>query len=165
MTRKNNSFESCSWFKFNSLGLALGMALKFWTSVAKVSKLKGTKLWRLIPMFVEASRKKTSPPKKKPLRKPFHSFVKQRSLFVILHCNRNVTSFINNLVISARWIATTGVPSLRNLAEIWSIPQALASSLKLVQLMLFLHCVKQNHHTYFKSAYNTLQRFRFQIHF
>ena len=35
MTRKTNFFEGCSWFKFNNLGLALGMALKFYNSVAK----------------------------------------------------------------------------------------------------------------------------------
>ena len=28
-------FEGCSWFKFNNLGLALGMALKFYTKVAR----------------------------------------------------------------------------------------------------------------------------------
>ena len=35
LTRKTNFFEGCCWFKFNNLGLALGMALKFYTSVAK----------------------------------------------------------------------------------------------------------------------------------
>ena len=34
-------FESCSWFKFNNLGLALSMALKVYTSVAKGLKLLG----------------------------------------------------------------------------------------------------------------------------
>ena len=33
-------FEGCSWFKVNNLGLALGMALKFYISVAKIWKLK-----------------------------------------------------------------------------------------------------------------------------
>ena len=33
-------FEGCSWFKVNNLGLALGMALKFYISVAKRWKLK-----------------------------------------------------------------------------------------------------------------------------
>ena len=34
LTRKINFFEGCSWFKFNNLRLALGMALKFYSSVA-----------------------------------------------------------------------------------------------------------------------------------
>ena len=33
-------FEGCSWFKFNNLGMALVMALKFYTSLAKGLKLK-----------------------------------------------------------------------------------------------------------------------------
>ena len=46
-------FEGCFWFKFNNLELALGMAWKFYTSVAKDLKLEVRKLWRLIPTFVE----------------------------------------------------------------------------------------------------------------
>ena len=38
--QKNNIFEGCTWFKFNNLGLALGIALKFDTIVAKGLKLK-----------------------------------------------------------------------------------------------------------------------------
>ena len=34
------NFEGWSWFKFNNLGLAQGMASKFYTSVAKGLKLK-----------------------------------------------------------------------------------------------------------------------------
>ena len=33
-------FEKCSWFKFNNLGVTLGIALKFYTWVAKWIKLK-----------------------------------------------------------------------------------------------------------------------------
>ena len=58
MTRKNNFFEGCSWFKFNNLGLAQGMVLKFYASVAKVLKLKVRKLRGLILMFVEVSGEK-----------------------------------------------------------------------------------------------------------
>ena len=43
-------------FKFNNLGLVLGMALQFYTSVAKGLKLKVIKFWRLIPTFVEVTR-------------------------------------------------------------------------------------------------------------
>ena len=53
MTRKTAFFEGWSKFKFNNLGLTLGMNLKFYTSVAKVLKLKVRKFWGLIPMFVE----------------------------------------------------------------------------------------------------------------
>ena len=45
MTRKTTFFEGWSWFKFNNLGLALGMTLKFYTRVAKGLKLKFRKIW------------------------------------------------------------------------------------------------------------------------
>ena len=38
--QKNHLFRGVIWFKFNNLGLALGMALKFYTIVAKGLKLK-----------------------------------------------------------------------------------------------------------------------------
>ena len=58
----------------------------------------------------------------------------------------------------ARWIAITGATSLRHLADIWSNPDALAtsSSLKPYQLLLHLYYVEQNPHIRFESAYNTL---------
>ena len=40
-------------FKFNNFGLALGMALTFYSSVAKGLKLNVRKLWGLIHTFVE----------------------------------------------------------------------------------------------------------------
>ena len=49
--QKKNFFKGCSWFKFNSLGLVLGMALKSYTSVSKGLKLKVRKF--LILTFVE----------------------------------------------------------------------------------------------------------------
>ena len=55
LTRRNNFFEGCSWFKFNNLGLALGMALKCYTSVAKGLKLKVRTFWWL---FVEVTKEK-----------------------------------------------------------------------------------------------------------
>ena len=58
MTRKTNAFEGWYWFKFNNLGLALGMTLKFYTSVSKELKLKVRKFWWLIPTFVEVTGKK-----------------------------------------------------------------------------------------------------------
>ena len=45
----------CSWFKFNNLGLALGVALKYYTSVEKGLKLKVKKFWGLIVTFVEVT--------------------------------------------------------------------------------------------------------------
>ena len=39
----------------NNLGLALGMALKFYTTVSKEFKLKVRKFWGLIPTFVEVT--------------------------------------------------------------------------------------------------------------
>ena len=58
MTRKTTFFEGCSSFKFNNLGLALGMALKFYATVAKGLNLKVRKFWRLIPTFIEVTGKK-----------------------------------------------------------------------------------------------------------
>ena len=46
-----------AWFKFNNLGLALGMVLKFYASVTKGLKLKDRTFWRLVPMFVGATGK------------------------------------------------------------------------------------------------------------
>ena len=40
------------------MGLALGMALKSYASVAKGSKLKVRKCWGLIPTFVEVTEEK-----------------------------------------------------------------------------------------------------------
>ena len=40
LTRETTFYEGCWWVKFNNLGLALGMALKFYTSVTKGLKLK-----------------------------------------------------------------------------------------------------------------------------
>ena len=45
-------------FKLNNLGLALRMALKSYTSVVKVLKLKVRKFLRLIFMFVEVAGEK-----------------------------------------------------------------------------------------------------------
>ena len=40
MTKKTNFPEGHSWFKFNKLGLALGMAITFYASESKRIKLK-----------------------------------------------------------------------------------------------------------------------------
>ena len=44
--------------KFNNLGLAVGTNLKFYTTVAKVLKLKVRKFWGLSPTFVEVTGEK-----------------------------------------------------------------------------------------------------------
>ena len=53
MTRKTAFYEVWSWLKFNNLGLALGIALKIYTSVAKELKLKVRKFYGLITRFVK----------------------------------------------------------------------------------------------------------------
>ena len=58
MIRKTAFFEGWFCFKFNNLGLALGKNLKFYTSVAKGSKLKVRKFLGLIPMFVAVTGEK-----------------------------------------------------------------------------------------------------------
>ena len=55
-------FESCSWFKFISLGLAQDAALKFYTIVAKRLKLKLRKFFGLNSTFLEVTREKTVRP-------------------------------------------------------------------------------------------------------
>ena len=54
--QKVNFFEV--WFKFNYLELALGMALKFYTSLTKVLIVKVRRFLGLIPTLVEVTRKK-----------------------------------------------------------------------------------------------------------
>ena len=56
--QKNQFFKECSWFKFNILGLTLGVTLTFYNGVAKGLKLKSRKFWRLIPTFVEVTGEK-----------------------------------------------------------------------------------------------------------
>ena len=56
LTRKTNHFfAEWSWSKFSNLGLAIGIALKFYTIVAKGVKLKVRKFWGLNPTFVEVT--------------------------------------------------------------------------------------------------------------
>ena len=45
--QNNHFFEGWSWFKFNNLRLALGMALKFYSRVRKWLKLTVRKFWGL----------------------------------------------------------------------------------------------------------------------
>ena len=45
-------------------------------------------------------------------------------MFALLQCAINVSSFIDRLIILARWIAITGAQSLKSLAKIWSILEA-----------------------------------------
>ena len=54
MTRKDFS-EGCSWFNINNLELAVGIALKSYTSVAKDLKLKVRKIWGQILTFLEVT--------------------------------------------------------------------------------------------------------------
>ena len=58
LTRKTVFFEGWSWFKFNNLGLALSISLKFYSNVAKELKLKVRKFWELIPTFIEVTGEK-----------------------------------------------------------------------------------------------------------
>ena len=58
LTSKANLFEACSWFEFTNLGLALGMALKFYIVVTRGLKLKVRKIWGLITIPVEDRRGK-----------------------------------------------------------------------------------------------------------
>ena len=57
LTRKTFFLERCSWFKFNNLELGLGVALKFYTSVAKRLKPQIKNVLGIIPTFVEVTGK------------------------------------------------------------------------------------------------------------
>ena len=50
---QDGSFWEWSWFKFTNLGLSLGIALKFYTNVAKELKLKVRKFFGIIITLVE----------------------------------------------------------------------------------------------------------------
>ena len=56
--QKNHLFWGKVLIQANNLGLALGMALKFHTIVAKMLKLKVKKFLELIPTFVEVTGEK-----------------------------------------------------------------------------------------------------------
>ena len=53
LTKKNPFFDWWSWFKFNNLGLALDIALKFYSSVANGLKIKVKIFEGLIPNFIK----------------------------------------------------------------------------------------------------------------
>ena len=55
LIRKTKFFKGCSWFKFNNLGLALVMALTFYTGVGKGLKLKVRKFGGLITTYLEVT--------------------------------------------------------------------------------------------------------------
>ena len=55
---KTTFIEVWSWFRFNNLGLAIGIGLKFYNSVAKGLELKVRKFFGLIPTFVEVTGEK-----------------------------------------------------------------------------------------------------------
>ena len=54
-------------------------------------------------------------------------FLDKGFVFAILHFDGKVSSFIYCFIMLVRWIAITGTLSLRNLAGIWFIPEALAT--------------------------------------
>ena len=56
--QKNRFFGGLPWLRVNNLGLALGMNLKFYTSMAKGLKLKARKFWRLFSKFAEVPEEK-----------------------------------------------------------------------------------------------------------
>ena len=58
--KKNNFFEGCFWFRFNNLGLALGMVLKFNTSMAEKLELKVINFWEQNSYICRSYKGKTS---------------------------------------------------------------------------------------------------------
>ena len=67
LTKKIKFFEGCSSFKFNNLGVALGIALKFYTSVTIWLEIKCSKFLGLIATFVIVAEEKLI---KRPFRSP-----------------------------------------------------------------------------------------------
>ena len=66
------------------MGLALGMALKFYTSVAKGLKVKVRKFLGLIPTFVEVTEEKLNGVKATPM---LSCYILQISFLVRVHGN------------------------------------------------------------------------------
>ena len=102
MTRKTNLFEGCSWFKFNNLGLALGMAWQFFTSVLKGLKLKVRKFLGLIPTFSEVTGEKL-------VLGPFlppSSYILNRinKNFCFWYIEKNVLTFISLVPSRVLWV-------------------------------------------------------------
>ena len=56
---QKNHFCGVALLQVNNLGLALNIALKFYSSVAKGLELKVRKIWGLIPTFVHGTIKRT----------------------------------------------------------------------------------------------------------
>ena len=102
LTRKIIFLEGCSWFKVINLGLSLGMALKFCTSVAKGSKLKVRKFWGQIPMFVEVTREKLlggpfcppPPPSWKGLKRVYNAVLSLKKYVLALLSRMHIYKFM-----------------------------------------------------------------------
>ena len=58
LTRKSAFFNGWSWFKLNNKGLAVGMDLKFYNSLAKGFKLRVRKFLGLTSMFAKVTEEK-----------------------------------------------------------------------------------------------------------
>ena len=57
MSQKKYFFEKCFWLRFNNTGLALGMTLKMYASVAKGLKLKFRTFLGLMQMLNNNNKK------------------------------------------------------------------------------------------------------------
>ena len=90
MTKKNNFYDGCSWVKFNSLVLALDIALKFYICVAKELKRKVRNFWMLTTEFVEVTGGPFCPPP--------HSELGEGSLLIISRKIKYFAKVLRNLM-------------------------------------------------------------------
>ena len=86
-------------------------------------------------------------------------FVNKGFTFVIFRFYGKVLSFIDKFIMLVRWIAITGTTFLISLAEIWSIPEALATSkfFKILSHVVTSTFAEQSPHIHFEYAFKTLQ--------
>ena len=95
--QKKTFFEGCTWFKFNNLGVALGIALKFYTSVAKGWQLEVWKFWELTPTFVEVTAKKAHVNRVKKLEKSLKMNMAQLINYKLFWVCYKLASFLGTL--------------------------------------------------------------------
>ena len=103
----NHFFEWWSWFKNNNLRLALGMVLKFYTSVEKEWKLKVRKCWRLIPPFPEITGEKLDGGCKEGCIMPCGNILASGNISLKLLAFRNNRNI--NLVIRGDWASRCAI--------------------------------------------------------
>ena len=126
MTRNINFLKGCSWFKFNNLGLAIGMALNFYTSVVKWIKLRVRKIWELIFTFAEGTWEKR-------VGKPSHTLSPSRDLVGLITLGLTAAEAAANTAIHKKMFGSSNktlVISSEEMNDIMKIVKSLELKMK-----------------------------------